>query len=155
VTAPKARKVLYSPGYGAGWVSWSSSEPVERQRFMLEHPALIAAVESPKPATVTAEKLQAAIDDHTRSMWGEEEWAKGQGMRLHGLFRDVVPEHLRDAMMAFVSEWHERWPSESLPYLGGLRQLEVYEVPAGKRIRIDEYDGSESITVEGDCEGWL
>lgn len=36
------RKILYSPGFGAGWWTWSSNIPF---KFMCEHPLLIKGVE--------------------------------------------------------------------------------------------------------------
>lgn len=47
-----ARKILYSPGFGAGWVSWHHGSDDER-RFMLSHPALVAACEAPAGSTWT------------------------------------------------------------------------------------------------------
>ena len=42
------RKILYSPGYGAGWVTWHGGAEDER-RFMLEHAPTIAKLESGEP----------------------------------------------------------------------------------------------------------
>lgn len=39
------------------------------------------------------------------------------------------------------------------PYLGGLEDLEVCRVNG--RVRIFEYDGSETVEAEGDFEEWL
>ena len=44
-----ARKILYSPGFGAGWVSWSSSLTREQRQMMLEHKSLVEAVEKGEP----------------------------------------------------------------------------------------------------------
>jgi hypothetical protein len=38
------RKILYSPGYGAGWVSWNSGSK-EFLKFMLEYQPIIEAIE--------------------------------------------------------------------------------------------------------------
>lgn len=109
-----SRKVLYSPGFGAGWTSWGGGLR-EHRAFMLEHPGLIAAVEA------------------------SESTDEGS-----------------PAMAAFVRDWRERFPGVEPPYLGGGDQLCVGHVPDGKRVRVDEYDGNESLTVEGDdAEEWL
>lgn len=40
----RTRKILYSPGFGAGWTSWEASKEI--QKFMLTYRPLIKAVES-------------------------------------------------------------------------------------------------------------
>lgn len=40
-------------------------------------------------------------------------------------------------------------------YLGGLCDLEVEWVPQGERFTIDEYDGSESLTILGPDYGYI
>ena len=37
-------------------------------------------------------------------------------------------------------------------YIGGLENLKVKWIPTGTRFRIDEYDGNESVVVEGEDE---
>ncbi len=37
------RKILYSPGFGAGWTSWESNPRVKK--LMLEYPLIVKAVE--------------------------------------------------------------------------------------------------------------
>lgn len=50
------RKILYSPGYGGGWVSWHGhSAPKEEKIFLLEYKPFIVALEAGKEIT---EKLQ-------------------------------------------------------------------------------------------------
>jgi hypothetical protein len=41
------KKILYSPGYGAGWSTWHSG-PKEEKQFMLEYQPFIDAVENGK-----------------------------------------------------------------------------------------------------------
>lgn len=38
------RKILYSPGYGAGWTTWGGDTP-EQKRFMLEYQPFIEWLE--------------------------------------------------------------------------------------------------------------
>lgn len=43
------RKILYSPGHGAGWTTWESDPEVKR--LMLDWPPLIAAIEAGETIT--------------------------------------------------------------------------------------------------------
>ena len=56
------RKILYSPGYGAGWVSWYYGTD-EQKRFMLEYAPFVAFVESggvfPDDHSIDKAKLKA------------------------------------------------------------------------------------------------
>ena len=64
------RKILYSPGYGAGWVSWNRSLNKQARKIMLEHPPLVEAVERGEsidenhPAVVSMLQEIAKVDDH-------------------------------------------------------------------------------------------
>lgn len=49
------RKILYSPGFGAGWTSWHHGSAEER-RFMLEHRPTIDALERGETLTVDHEE---------------------------------------------------------------------------------------------------
>lgn len=155
------RKVLYSPGFGAGWSTWCHGDKAARL-LLMEFPPLVAAVEAEiDDGTVTAEALQAQWDAITEPLYGPAGWTTEMEMRekyptvTRGSARGVPP-HLRAATSALFTEWASRFPTESLPYLGGLRELKVAEVPDDKRVRINEYDGSESVTIEGDDdEDWL
>lgn len=154
-----ARKILYSPGYGAGWTTWCH-DGQEHKRFMLEFQPLIDAVETRPAPTVSREALQARWDEIVSKAWGPDSWAEEMKSRARfpTLQRHTgdVPDHLVDAVMAFMDAWAERFPGADLPYLGGLRDLAVKSVPDNRRVRIDEYDGSESVVIEGDgAEEWL
>ena len=109
------RKVLYSPGFGAGWTTWHHGT-TEEKRFMLEHAGLIEAVER-----------------------GEE---TGEGST---------------ALRQFVQDFEAAFPDSraGVPYLGGADSLVVHVAADGQRVRVEEYDGSESVVNEGDDEGWL
>lgn len=41
----KTKKILYSPGYGAGWTTWHSGTKEEKQ-FMFEYQPFIDAIEN-------------------------------------------------------------------------------------------------------------
>jgi len=51
----------------------------------------------------------------------------------------------------FIRDCHEKFGE--VPYLGGLKDLRVATVSG--RVRINEYDGSESIEEEHDYKGWM
>ena len=110
----KNRKIIYSPGYGAGWVSWASSKTREQRLFMLEYQPFIEILESGKQINSSDIEL-------------------------------------------FEEDWRKKFPDDNPfdpPYTGGLGKAEVMEVPYGVRIRIDEYDGSESVELEGEYDDW-
>lgn len=39
-------KILYSPGYGAGWLTWSGLSDPEAKKFVLTYPPIIEYLES-------------------------------------------------------------------------------------------------------------
>lgn len=39
-------KILYSPGYGAGWITWASCPSVEAKKFILTYKPIIDHLES-------------------------------------------------------------------------------------------------------------
>jgi hypothetical protein len=54
----------------------------------------------------------------------------------------------------FVDDFKAKFPNESLPYMGGLRDLETMTVHG--EVKIEEYDGSESVLERGgDEDEWL
>jgi len=55
-----------------------------------------------------------------------------------------VPEFL--PVEQFVIDWVAKFDSE-IPYLGGLRDLEIYEVPDGCLIDITDHAGYEKVNV--------
>ena len=123
------RKILYSPGFGAGWVSWARGESVEMRRFMLEYRPFIEALEAADERDMT---LVTAV-------------IPGQTME--------VPRCLAPLLEAFASECEERFGN--VPYLGGIRDLSVFKVEDGVRVRIEEYDGSESVITDRHDWEWL
>lgn len=58
---------------------------------------------------------------------------------------------------AFLADFRRAFPGAEEPYMGGLGDdMCVGEVPDGRRVRVNEYDGYESLTIEGsDAEDWL
>jgi hypothetical protein len=125
------RKILYSPGYGAGWTSWAHGGDPEHIRFMLDYPPWVAY-------------LEAGGKFEEKGEWSkdfEQPWLSF----LAG----------REQVEQFCRDWKTRFPDADYPYMGGIHQLKVAEIPDGLKVRIDEYDGLETYLVEGDTEGWL
>ncbi len=53
-----SKKILYSPGYGAGWASWNSG-PVGK--FMAEYEPIINAIENDEPISELIVQMQKEI----------------------------------------------------------------------------------------------
>lgn len=116
------RKVLYSPGYGASWITWNRwllNDP-ERNReallLMLEWPPLIAAVERGDKL----DKQHPAVQSLLAAL-------ALLGVEVHDDPNDggPMPEHAGGL------------------YLGGLRDLAV--ATGEGECRIEEHDGNESV----------
>ena len=107
-------EILYSPGYGAGWVSCN-----DYKRELCVDTVLVGLV-----------KKGGHTNDGVRLQYGD------------------------CASAAFKARAEEICGHQSL-YFGGVEQLQVLEIPDGSRFRITEYDGYESVLVEGDDEGWM
>ena len=101
-----SRKILYSPGFGAGWTTWASGD--EMILFMLEYQPFIEALE-----------------------------------------REETLNEKHPAWKQFEKECQEKFGE--VPYMGGVDQLCVAEVEG--RVRINEYDGNESVEEEGGYSG--
>lgn len=130
------RKILYSPGFGAGWVSWQGGEGAE---FMLEYQPIIEFLEAGGEFREDPKRDYSSSNYLTPWM----DFAEGPG---------------RDVLERFCRDWHERYHNNepgSYPYLGGARDLRVASIPDGAKVRITEYDGNESYEIEGETEGWL
>lgn len=115
------RKILYSPGYGAGWTSWYSGTR-EEKLFMLEYKPFIEAIEKLDSLNLEREDLIKVKKT---------------------IFSEDFP-----LVKAFVSDWEKQFPGQRTPYLGGLRQLEVREVYGV--VRIEEYGGAEQVVESYD-----
>jgi hypothetical protein len=121
------RKILYSPGYGAGWTTWYSGSR-EEKLFMLEYKPFIEALEKHSTGDYSDRRKR-----KSKCIGGEE-----------------VPEFL--PVEQFLEDWKAKFSSDP-PYLGGLSDLEIYPVPDGTLVRIEEYDGYESVVT---CyDDWL
>jgi hypothetical protein len=143
------RKVLYSPGFGAGWVSWHRGTR-EEQLFMLEYKPFIAAIEDEEEFTKESLDVNKSAIDHmlkslvglTLSKYDHNELRE----RNPGVYM-VLPE--------FIEAYVDRFGKENFPYLGGLYTLAVYEASEGALVRVEDYDGNESVEEFGSCAGYL
>lgn len=125
------RKILYSPGFGAGWSSWASGEIA---RYMLEYQPLIEAVER------------------------GEDVAKGNLREAYGFAEDGNTyvlgslDGLHPAMAQFVRDCFAKF--NEVPYLGGADNLVV--CTGHGQVRIEDYDGSERVHWrDDDNDGWM
>jgi hypothetical protein len=111
-------KILYSPGYGAGWLTWSRSQGnKEKDLFMLTYKPFIDYIE--KNDSMPSE--------------GDKEWT-------------VLVEK-------FKEDWKSKFDSDDdFPYFGGVDGLQIKDVPAGCKFRIEEYDGFESVNFYSDAD---
>jgi hypothetical protein len=121
------RKILYSPGYGAGWTTWNS-EPVELAKFLLEYQPIIDYLEA-------GGKFERGECDNI--VTGEKD------DKLHPLLRQLQV----DAKETFGASIHV--------YFGGAPDLQVVEIPDGEKVLIEEYDGNESYRTRSDDDGWM
>lgn len=109
------RKILISPGYGAGWSTWIGSTRAHKA-FALFDEKLIAAVEAGRDL---------GYDEDPKSPLGD-----------------------------FVRRFEKAFPDEAGGvYTGGARNLQV-EIVHGQ-FMVDEYDGSESLTLRDDESKWF
>lgn len=121
------RKILYSPGYGAGYVSWNSSLPRKVQQFMLEYIPFVDFLEK-----------------------GNKFPLENKDIEKH----ELVLLFYKDLRLNFPELWDE--DEAPYICLIGLSDLKVQEVPDNCLVMIHEYDGSESVRTKESIEDqWL
>lgn len=126
----KLRKILYSPGFGAGWSTWASGDIA---KFMLTYEPLIKAIERGDNVA------QGNISHVCGFAFDGNTYLLGNLDELH----PATAQFVRDCLDKFGE----------IPYLGGIRDLTV-GIGAGP-VRVEEYDGSESLHWNDDDEEWL
>lgn len=109
------RKILYSPGYGAGWTTWNSNPQVKQ--YMLTYQPIIDFLEG-----------------------------GGKFERMY------VNENLHPLLTQLKRECREKFGEDYVCCLGAC-DLKVVEVSG--RVRLNEYDGYESLEEEGQFSDWL
>ena len=115
------RKILVSPGYGAGWTSWNDHEIA---KIMIDYQPVIDFLESGGKFIETG-------------TWSSK-------VRWEEPGATVLKE-----MCAYI----EAQTGETYVCLLGARDLVVETVPG--RVRINEYDGFESIEYENSYDEYL
>lgn len=129
------RKILISPGHGAGWTSWNTEDYT---RELISHKGLIHMVEKyPRehsgigPAgSGTHDKIWIRVGelhDHSKPDW------------------TGIPKDLMDVLESISKEY----PGT---YFGGLRDITVEEVWGP--VKVTEHDGYESYTTL-DTTDWI
>lgn len=127
------RKILYSPGYGAGWTSWEGN--LELKKFMLEYAPLVEYLENGgDPKDLFKKKKNGTF---------LPELIKYKDNEAVSFNEDVAKKNLHPVAFQFVKECWDKF--KSIPYLGGMAQLEVENIDG--LCRIEEYDGYESVHV--------
>jgi len=125
----ETRKILYSPKFGAGWTTWNSSSK-ELEKYLLTYQPIIDFLEG------------GGVFSHTQTRVDYTEKNKPIYKGVHPILKKLHQECLKKF--------------SALIYMGGAEGLAVMEVTG--RVHIDEYDGSESVEVEGqqhDDNYWL
>lgn len=125
----KLRKILYSPGYGAGWTSWHSDEVA---KITIDYKPIVDALENSEALLLAGKKTPyASVED------AQKHPEKYYHPSVVQLLKDCKDLYNRDYIC-----------------LDGLRDLRVY--PTMGRVKIEEHAGSESVIQEGygDAE-WL
>jgi hypothetical protein len=121
------RKILISPGYGAGWSSWHSGN-LEEQKFALEYQPIIDFLEAGGKFIVKSHH------------WDERDPSK------------IFEEPGGSVLKQFLVDLKEKF-GDTYFYLGGARQLTVVEISG--RVKVTDYDGYESYQEEYDDHGFI
>lgn len=124
------KKLLYSPGFGAGWTTWEGNDEV--RRFMASYEPLVEFIE------------------------GVGKFERGECEIVYSLSEPDVPpslDKLHPVLREFAEECQRRFGD--IPYLGGARDLQVLTVGDDERVRFEEYDGNESYVTAATEYEWL
>jgi hypothetical protein len=122
------RKILISPGFGAGWSSWSSGPTA---RYMLTYEPIIRFIEGGGKFEYTGARH--AFVNNPDGPGTIHDFSV-----LHPLLRQLC------------EECQEKFGD--VPFLGGARDLEVVTVGDNERVKVDEYDGSESLSYRDETD---
>jgi len=116
----KVRKILYSPGYGAGWSTWNRSED-GLAKFVLEYEPIISFIEK-------------------GGKFNRNDCGDINGNGVHPLLEQLQ------------TDARARFSEDTYICVLGADTLRVAKVNG--LVRINEYDGYESIESPGDVE-WM
>lgn len=121
-----SKKILVSPGYGAGWASWNTY-PAGLGKFVAEYQPIIEFLEAAEDFD-DLKRRQAILQDENS---------------------DIIKQFLAD-LQAHTGESDDEFSF----YLGGARDLTVMEIDEGVPYRIEEYDGSEYVITQDSQDWW-
>ena len=86
---------------------------------------------------------------------GWHTWNHVDELLFHPVLVNMVENGLRsDIDEAFIADLLGIVDHTSMPYLGGVEQLEVRWLPIGTEFIVEDYDGSEEITIKNHVD-WL
>jgi len=86
---------------------------------------------------------------------GWHTWNHVDELLFHPVLVNMVENGLRsDIDEAFIADLLGIVDHASMPYLGGVEQLEIRWLPIGTEFIVEDYDGSEEITIKNHV-GWL
>lgn len=114
------RSILYSPGHGAGWVSWEDDRKLKE--FMISYQPIVDFVN----------------DGGSFESYDLDIFSGG------GVVKSRV-EVLPDCLQSFISECQAVFGK--VPYLSGLKTVKVMVVSCP--VRIDDHDGYEFVEFGG------
>ena len=90
------RKILYSPGYGAGWTSWCRNKEVKK--LMINYPPIVEALERNEKLTENHPAVLQLIEDIT-NIFGEDE------VPFLGGVADLTIEKVPDGALVRITEY--------------------------------------------------
>ena len=82
-------------------------------------------------------------------------WHGIEELLYHPKIVELVENNQREKITkAFIAELLGIIDEDNMPYIGGAEDLTIEWLPVGTQFTIDEYDGSESITLK-ETQQWL
>lgn len=118
------KKIIYSPGFGAGWATWNDF-PVGLGKFLAEYEPLIEWLESDEATEENKYKL---------------------GTERYDTKHPLLVKLLEDAEKAGFDK--------DRIYFGGLKDAVVMEISDDAHYKIEEYDGNEYVIFKDAMGWW-
>ena len=128
----KRRKILYSPGYGAGWATWND-------------PSLFLFLTTYQPIIDYIEGGGTFSPDAGSELYLTDE--KTQKTIINPDAHPLLLQLLQDAVTQGITT-----PEDGVVYICCLGARDLHVETVSGRFYINEYDGSESLVLEEDQE---